>query len=135
MKGRCCLPRHPQYPDYGGRGIHVCDDWRDSFVAFLSHVGNRPSDSHSIDRIDNERGYEPGNVRWATMIQQAQNTRTVRRFDFFGESLTLTEAATKFGINRERLRGRILTCGISPEEAIQPGTLPVGWPSWKRNRA
>ncbi len=75
MKQRCHNPRTPAYPNYGGRGIEVCQSWRDSFEAFLADVGLRPSPKHSLDRIDNDGNYEPGNVRWANWDQQAANRR------------------------------------------------------------
>jgi hypothetical protein len=75
MRQRCNNPDNPKWPLYGGRGIQVCAEWQDDFPAFLAHVGPRPGPSYSIDRIDNERGYEPGNVRWATRSQQVRNSR------------------------------------------------------------
>ena len=78
MKKRCTDSRSPSWPDYGGRGITVCERWAHSFVAFLVDVGERPSPLHSIDRIDNDGNYEPGNVRWATREQQARNKRVSR---------------------------------------------------------
>jgi hypothetical protein len=73
MLSRCHNPANPRYDDYGGRGITVCDRWRADFAAFLADVGRRPSPAHSLDRIDNDRGYEPGNCRWATAYVQARN--------------------------------------------------------------
>jgi hypothetical protein len=70
MKGRCKPGGHPRY---SGRGIRVCDEWSRSFAAFYAHVGPRPSSDYSIDRIDNDGNYEPGNVRWATSYQQSRN--------------------------------------------------------------
>jgi hypothetical protein len=70
IKGRCLNPTHKQYDDYGGRGISICEEWRSDFMAFLSAVGYRPSPSVSLDRIDNDKGYEPGNVRWTTALEQ-----------------------------------------------------------------
>lgn len=75
MKARCHNPANSRYESYGGRGITVCQEWRDSFEAFFAYVGPRPSSKHSMDRIDNDRGYEPGNVRWATASEQARNSR------------------------------------------------------------
>jgi hypothetical protein len=75
MIRRCENPNDQAYPRYGGRGITVCPEWRADFAAFLRDVGRRPNPELSIDRIDNDRGYEPGNVRWATAKQQANNRR------------------------------------------------------------
>lgn len=75
MKDRCHNPNNKHFDIYGGRGITVCPEWRDDFAAFFSHIGPRPSPDLSIDRIDVNRGYEPGNVRWATASMQARNRR------------------------------------------------------------
>jgi hypothetical protein len=78
LVARCENPNDPSFADYGGRGITVCPEWRHDPAAFLAHVGPRPSARHSIDRIDNSRGYCPGNVRWATKKEQACNRRPRR---------------------------------------------------------
>lgn len=75
MIKRCENPRVQIWPYYGGRGITVCDRWRSSFTAFLSDMGRKPSAHHSIDRINNDGNYGPGNCRWATRSQQRQNQR------------------------------------------------------------
>lgn len=74
MKNRCLNPRAHNFAYYGGRGVTVCERWL-KFENFFSDMGPRPSRRHSIDRIDNSRGYEPGNCRWATMKEQCANRR------------------------------------------------------------
>lgn len=78
-KARCFNQRHISYPRYGGRGIVVCDEWRNDFLSFYNHIGPKPSAKHSIDRIDNNKGYEPGNVRWATGKEQSANRGELRK--------------------------------------------------------
>jgi hypothetical protein len=75
MIQRCVDQNGKSYPNYGGRGISVCDRWRESFTAFLADVGEKPSPGMSLDRIDNDGNYEPGNVRWATASEQNRNRR------------------------------------------------------------
>lgn len=81
MKERCHSPKHVSYRYYGERGITVSEEWfgRDGYSKFLEHVGRRPSDKHTIDRIDNNKNYEPGNVRWATYSEQNKNRRPFKR--------------------------------------------------------
>lgn len=91
MKSRCYDVTCQDYPDYGGRGITVCDDWINSFESFFEYMGKSPGKTHSIDRINNQGNYEPGNVRWATQTQQARNKRTNRLIKYMGESKTMAE--------------------------------------------
>lgn len=114
---RCCNPRSRCYGSYGGRGIAVCDRWRKSFADFLTDMGPRTSPAHSIDRIDNNRGYEPGNCRWAIQTVQDRNKRTTRLLTFNGETLCATEWADRLGINRQTLFTR-LRKGWSVEKTL-----------------
>ena len=79
IKQRCFRTSHKAYCNYGGRGISMCQEWASSFMAFFNHVGYRPSRLHSIDRINNDGNYEPGNVKWSTKSEQAMNRRERER--------------------------------------------------------
>jgi hypothetical protein len=75
IKQRCYNPSNPEYRYWGGRGIEMCASWRNSFEAFYTDMGSAPDASLSIDRINNDGNYEPGNCRWATALMQARNQR------------------------------------------------------------
>lgn len=115
---RCLLPSSPSYAYYGGRGITVCEEWRRSFMAFLAVVGERPSLRHSIDRIDPNGNYEPGNVRWATPKEQARNRRNNRIVVLDGTSMCLTDAAERIGWSFSKLQARLRRAGTTDVRAV-----------------
>lgn len=104
---RCENPNHTHYADYGGRGIAICQRWRDDFEAFVADMGERPSPGHTVDRIDGARGYEPGNVRWATQLVQMRNTRRTRMIEWQGRDISMSEAAEIAGISKELFHWRL----------------------------
>lgn len=128
IKRRCLRKKDPGYPEYGGRGIGIHRPWINSFVRFLKHVGRRPTKSHSIDRIKNDVGYVPGNLRWATRKQQQRNTRRNRVIFAFGKRKTLIEWSETYGLLPETISFRIRR-GWNPEVAV---TLPAIPPNLRR---
>jgi hypothetical protein len=92
MINRCHLPTSTSFYKYGARGITVCERWRTSFENFIADMGWRPTNDHSIDRIDNNGDYEPRNCRWATRLEQANNTRMTRHVKFRGVEMPLMDA-------------------------------------------
>lgn len=112
MWTRCTNARVASFAYCGARGISVCERWRD-FACFLADMGVRPSLAHSLDRIDVNGNYEPGNCRWATHEEQQRNKRSSRKVVFQGESMSIPEAAAASGISAKSLWLR----------------LHVGWPA------
>jgi hypothetical protein len=98
MLYRCYDPTSSSYAYYGGIGITVCDEWRESLSVFTRDVGPRPSKRHTLDRIDGTKGYEPNNCRWATKSQQTDNRRNSIRVTVGGRVMSLTQAAKHDGI-------------------------------------
>lgn len=131
MLARCLNPKDPGYHRYGGRGITVTLRWQHSFQAFYEAMGPRPSPDHSIERIDNDRGYESGNCRWATQVEQARNRRTNHILTFQGRALPLVAWAEETGIPDDTLLHR-LKKEWSVEQAL---TTPVISSSERARRA
>lgn len=123
MRSRCNNPKNPKYPRYGGRGIRVCAEWEASFERFYADMGPKPSPAHSIDRIDNNGNYEPGNCRWATNQQQARNQSRTRTFTAFGETRLFIEWLEIYGRNYSLVRSR-LHLGWSLERALTEPSKP-----------
>ncbi len=118
---RCENPNNPAYHNYGGRGISLHQAWRGSFEEFAEYVGRPPSRKHSIDRINNDRGYVPGNVRWATSKIQGRNRRGLHIVRWLGRDMCLTEAAEIAGLSVDLVRQRIKRHGWSLSDAL---TIP-----------
>ncbi len=115
---RCHNQRSKHFKKYGARGLTVCERWRDSFVDFFSDMGRRPSSDYSIERVNNERGYEPGNCKWATRIEQANNKRCTVFVIVNGENLPLAEACRRLGIPRGTIYSRVFGRGMTYQEAL-----------------
>jgi hypothetical protein len=99
MKARCLDPGNKDYPRWGGAGVHVYAAWVDSFEAFYNHIGSRPAGT-TLDRIDSNGHYEPGNVRWATAKQQQRNRHTSYTWHIKGEVFDAhADAAARFGVS------------------------------------
>jgi hypothetical protein len=109
-KDRCGNPHNEKFPEYGGRGIRMCDRWRNSFDAFLVDMGERP-DGTTIDRIDPNGHYEPCNCRWATAAIQAVNQRDVVLHEWAGKRLTVKDIAKHEGVPRTSLNKALRRLG------------------------
>lgn len=118
MKQRCQNEGHKRYKYYGGRGIKVCEEWSNSFAAFLKHIGTRPTDKHSIDRINVNGNYEPGNCRWATPVEQSANRRDTTKFLFNGEMMALSHIAKSVGIPQSTMHRLVMKRGLSIQDVI-----------------
>lgn len=121
MIQRCTNPNHIVYRHYGGRGITVCERWRNSFSDFISDMGQRPSPKHSLDRIDNAGNYESGNCKWVEKSVQARNTRRNHFITWNGKTQTATDWSTElhitFGTVVRRSRAGINLSGTKKEAA------------------
>lgn len=118
IKARCYNKNHDKYRYYGQRGIKVAASFRKSFTAFYKEIGSRPSVRHSVERVDNSRGYEPGNVKWATMSEQRRNRRdSLRLITVGGVTRCLTDWQKMSGLNYETIRYR-LKSGWNAKDAI-----------------
>lgn len=120
MKQRCVNKNNPDYDNYGGRGIYVCERWMNSFECFVADMGECPSRKHSIDRRDNEGPYCMSNCRWATKVEQDRNKRTNHLITWQGETLCLTAWAERLSMSPATL-----WCRISKWTLEQAMTTPV----------
>lgn len=104
IKKRCYNPNNRFYKNYGGRGIKMYKPWITRFVLFYQSVGKRPGKGYSIDRIDNNGDYEPGNVKWSTKIEQDNNRRTNVVIEYNGEKTTISKLSRDKAVNTAMLR-------------------------------
>lgn len=126
MKQRCLNSNDKYFYAYGERGISVCERWARSFDAFYDDMGSRPSDKHSLDRIDTNKGYEPGNCRWATAYVQSRNKRNNVFIEFRGERKVLADWARDIGIHwsslYERLQKYPLEIALTSKKGMNHGS-------------
>ena len=120
MRGRVCNENDPQYKDYGGRGIRICSRWTEpdgvGFQNFLDDMGPRP-DGFTLDRIDNDGNYEPGNCRWATRAEQVRNRRNNIQVTLDGRTMVLKDWCAELGVGYNTVRRRV-RAGQDPIEAL-----------------
>lgn len=117
MKKRCNLLSDKGYKRYGGRGIKVCDRWMESFENFYEDMGNRPSMRHSLDRINNNKGYSKENCRWATATEQANNRRSTVMIEGYGVTQSISMWENTMEIPKGRITARLIY-GWSKHDAV-----------------
>jgi hypothetical protein len=122
MIQRCENPKAHNYKDYGGRGISVCEEWHDFMCFFRWSMENGYNDDLTIDRINNDAGYEPDNCRWTTYKTQANNKRNNHFLTYNGETHTISEWSKITGIDKGTIRNRIVLHGWSVEKALTTKT-------------
>lgn len=127
MRDRCRNPRHHAWDRYGGRGIIVCDRWKDSFENFIEDMGPRPAKSYSIERIDNDGNYEPSNCKWATKTEQSRNRSGVYTLEqdakireLVGLGLNFTEVAKALGKPKGSVSNRAYRIGLKSGQPPHP---------------
>lgn len=122
MKQRCFNENHPKFKNYGKRGIDMDPRWRDSYAIFQSEledeIGSRPTEKHSLDRVNNNKGYWPGNVKWHLPVKQNRNKRSNHKEFFRGAWRTLAEISEMTGVDHRRLYDRVVNQKMSIDEAV-----------------
>lgn len=122
IKMRCFNENHPKYKNYGKRGIKMDPVWRDSFATFQAdltkEIGERPSKKHSLDRVNNNEGYFPGNLQWSISVRQNRNKRSNHMVFFQGKMRSLAEVAEISGVDHRRLQHRVVDQGMSIDDAV-----------------
>lgn len=116
MRRRCLNPAHPHWMLYGGRGIKICDRWVDDYDAFFDDMGLRPA-GYTIERRDNDEGYNPGNCYWASRKEQAQNRHTARMVTIEGRTQSITSWLKEIGASETTFYKK-LKAGVPLEKAL-----------------
>lgn len=129
MLQRCNNPKNPNYHNYGGRGIKVCQEWQKFELFWDWAKANGYAENLELDREDNDAGYAPGNCRFVTHAANTRNTRRSRPIMFGGEKITISELSRETGIHESTLHRRIVKMGMTAEQAIE---LPRD--TWKTRR-
>lgn len=128
MRSRIMNPSNRKFKDYGGRGLTMHPGWIESFVQFFEHIGERPSSLHSVERINNNKGYEPGNVKWALVAEQNRNQRKNVMITHNGLSMLQCDWAKYLGLKQSTLSRRLArwpleraltTLNTKPKTSIQ----------------
>lgn len=125
IKQRTRNPNCNVYHHYGGRGIDMYDEWYDSFLKFYEYFGDPPFKGACLDRIDNEKGYFPGNVRWTTQKEQCNNKRNNRFVTAFGKTQTVAQWAKEIGVNAAVISKRLNKLKWTDEEAVSRIASPL----------
>lgn len=129
MIQRCTNPKQKRYPDYGGRGITICEEWKHSYIAFRNwamangYDENAPKGQCTIDRIDNDRGYSPDNCQWTTITEQNRNKRNLHYVTINSETKPVAEWCKQYNLSHQTVHSRLRN-GRTPEEAF--GIVPRG---------
>ena len=127
IKNRCCNKRTPQYCDYGGRGITVCDQWLKNYINFRDWaLANGYEDNLTIDRINNDGNYEPNNCRWVNNKIQSNNRRDNCFITYLGETLTISQWGDRLGIDATTIRARYKDYNLPLEKVFYKGDLRYG---------
>lgn len=127
IKNRCCNKRTPQYCDYGGRGITVCDQWLKNYINFRDWaLANGYEDNLTIDRINNDGNYEPNNCRWVNNKIQSNNRRDNCFITYLGETLTISQWGDRLGIDPTTIRARYKVYNLPLEKVFYKGDLRYG---------
>lgn len=118
MKVRCERSSVKEFKYYGARGIKVCERWAESFVNFITDMGRRPVGRYTLERVDNDKGYDPGNVIWDLQSNQVKNTRRNIKIEFNGRTMIMSDWANEVGLSPSTLRNRLFLMKWSIERAL-----------------